>query len=248
MKRLFIEYILPIFIILFCSFGILIKLEQFDNARIEAPSKLEASNEQLTEARQTIDHLREELKESQFDIEALRMHIAELELPDEELNESVVVIQTPGVGRSSKWHGVAQWHLKHEPHCAWLGCKTPDYMLNVHHIIPFKFLTIVGHPWLELYDFNLITLCHNHHCSCGHLGNYKHFNIDIRADAAAGKLNSRGLSVWSGEEEMIKFLKRCLGKGTKNPPEEKPEILIDPQKAKKDLEACQRRPKTLLAA
>jgi hypothetical protein len=57
--------------------------------------------------------------------------------------------------------------------------------LDVHHIRPFHL-----HPDLELEPSNLITLCEadkggvNCHLFIGHLGNFKSFNVDVKADAS----------------------------------------------------------------
>lgn len=69
--------------------------------------------------------------------------------------------------------------------------------LEVHHIRPFHL-----HPDLELDPDNLITLCEaghdgsNCHLLFGHLGNFKSFNVDVRADAAhmGEKIENRPLS------------------------------------------------------
>lgn len=83
--------------------------------------------------------------------------------------------------RSGKWRAVREAHLKKEPFCRWCG-SVKD--LQVHHIVPFH---INGAD--ELIDSNLITLCETmgieDHLQHGHLGNWKNFNPDIRAQAKA---------------------------------------------------------------
>ena len=84
--------------------------------------------------------------------------------------------------RSSHWPTVRKHHLEMHPTCAVCGGKDK---LEVHHQKPYHL-----HPELELDPDNLITLCEskangvNCHLLFGHLGNYKSFNVDVRALAA----------------------------------------------------------------
>lgn len=97
--------------------------------------------------------------------------------------------------RSSKWPTVRKHHLLANPCCAVCGGSEK---LEVHHKRPFHL-----QPELELDPGNLITLCEalkggaNCHLLFGHLGNFKAFNPDVEADAAAwsGKIQARPLSL-----------------------------------------------------
>lgn len=86
-----------------------------------------------------------------------------------------------GQRRSSKWKDIRATHLKEHPECEVCGRKTE---LEVHHIIPFSIA-----PDKELDPENLITLCEskknglNCHLLIGHLGNYRRFNPNVKADA-----------------------------------------------------------------
>ena len=88
-----------------------------------------------------------------------------------------------GMPRSSHWPTVRAAHLKEYPACG--GCGGTK-KVEVHHIKPFHL-----HPERELDPTNLETLCEddgngvNCHLFFGHLGNYKSFNVDVIADAAA---------------------------------------------------------------
>lgn len=85
-----------------------------------------------------------------------------------------------GQRRSSAWMDVRADHLRRNPECEACGRKT---MLEVHHIIPFSIA-----PDKELDPKNLITLCENKkngvncHLLFGHLGDYKRFNPNVKAD------------------------------------------------------------------
>lgn len=84
--------------------------------------------------------------------------------------------------RSGEWPRVRKEHLALHPVCEMCGGSEK---LEVHHIRPFHL-----HPDLELSPDNLITLCEadrdgaNCHLLFGHLGNFKSFNINVKADAA----------------------------------------------------------------
>lgn len=85
--------------------------------------------------------------------------------------------------RSGEWPAVRARHLKLFPTCAVCGGTKK---LNVHHIKPFHL-----HPELELDPKNLITLCEalkggaNCHLLFGHLGNFKSFNVEVKADTTS---------------------------------------------------------------
>ncbi len=85
--------------------------------------------------------------------------------------------------RSPRWPAVREGFLSQHPRCAVCGGIEK---LEVHHIHPFHL-----HPELELDTTNLITLCEswkngiNCHLAIGHLGNFRSFNPDVAADAAA---------------------------------------------------------------
>ena len=83
-------------------------------------------------------------------------------------------------GRSSQWAALEKKHLAEHPTCAACGGKEH---LAVHHIRPFHLF-----PELELDPENLITLCEGSTCNChlffGHLGDFKSWNPNIKADAA----------------------------------------------------------------
>src|SRR5436190_1264812 len=82
--------------------------------------------------------------------------------------------------RSGKWHAVQHAHLAANPGCAVCGKKgTKEKPNQVHHCLPFHL-----YPHLELEPSNLITLCHDHHLTFGHLMDYRAFNPDVRKDAA----------------------------------------------------------------
>lgn len=91
------------------------------------------------------------------------------------------LLKTNGVPRSPHWRAVRASHLKNEGWCR--ACGGTDF-LEVHHIKPFHL-----HPDLELVDSNLITLCENSPTDChlvlGHLGNWKDFNPNVRAQCNA---------------------------------------------------------------
>lgn len=81
-------------------------------------------------------------------------------------------------GRSSKWPALRKDFLKTNPLCA--VCRGSK-KLNVHHIVPFSI-----DKGRELDPNNLITLCEDGfgcHIAIGHLGDYKGWNPDVRADA-----------------------------------------------------------------
>ena len=86
----------------------------------------------------------------------------------------------PEEPRSSAWHALEKKHLAEHPTCAVCGGREH---LNVHHIRPFHL-----YPELELDPDNLITLCEGSTCNChlffGHLGDFKSYNLNIKADAA----------------------------------------------------------------
>jgi hypothetical protein len=96
--------------------------------------------------------------------------------------------------RSGHWPTVRKQHLALHPVCELCGGSED---VDVHHVFPFHL-----HPDLELDLSNLITLCEakkggiNCHLAFGHLGSFKSFNRDVRADVAAwhDKIKNRPLS------------------------------------------------------
>lgn len=96
-----------------------------------------------------------------------------------------------GTARSSKWPAVRKAHLVEHPVCEVCGGSEK---LKVHHVRPFHL-----HPDFELDPRNLLTLCEagrgglNCHLAIGHLGDFKSFNVDARANAAewAVKIKTR---------------------------------------------------------
>ena len=87
--------------------------------------------------------------------------------------------------RSDKWPEVRKAYLSNHGSCAACG---GNVKLEVHHMRTFHL-----HPELELDPTNFITLCEsgdnglNCHLLVGHLGNFKSFNQNVVADAAAWK-------------------------------------------------------------
>src|SRR5271169_2073406 len=79
--------------------------------------------------------------------------------------------------RSSQWPKIEKEFLSKNPDCGVCGSRKN---LNVHHCQPYHL-----HPELELVESNLTTLCRVHHEWWGHLGNWKSFNAEVRADSAA---------------------------------------------------------------
>ena len=85
--------------------------------------------------------------------------------------------------RSDKWPEVRKTYLSNHGSCAACG---GDVKLEVHHMRPFHL-----HPELELDPTNFLTLCEsgnngiNCHLGVGHLGDFKSFNVNVVADAAA---------------------------------------------------------------
>lgn len=88
--------------------------------------------------------------------------------------------KTQGKERSGHWPAVRKAHLKLFPVCQVCSGKKN---LQVHHKRPFHL-----HPELELDPKNLITLC-EHGTDChivfGHAGDFKGYNPNVEADAAA---------------------------------------------------------------
>ena len=92
------------------------------------------------------------------------------------------------IPRSGEWPAVEQAHLNAQPACAACGEGQPGQGLQVHHMLPFHFCVKLGRPELELDDRNLMTLCdqsiNNHHLLLGHLGNFRSYNPNVKADVA----------------------------------------------------------------
>lgn len=83
--------------------------------------------------------------------------------------------------RSPLWPGVRRTHLSSHPTCAACGSRRS---LQVHHKIPYHL-----RPELELEPGNLITLCEqpgtDHHLHVGHKGDWRSYNPNVEAEAAA---------------------------------------------------------------
>jgi 5-methylcytosine-specific restriction protein A len=88
--------------------------------------------------------------------------------------------------RSGHWNSVKKAFLRQHAKCAACGKAGKHVKLNVHHQIPFHYVTVVGRPELELETENLITLCvehdDQHHLLLGHLDNFKSYNPDVLTD------------------------------------------------------------------
>lgn len=83
----------------------------------------------------------------------------------------------PVPGRHPHWAVVARDHVEAHPYC---GCCRVTRDLQVHHVIPFHV-----RPDLELDHLNLLVLCRRCHLFVGHLGDWRSWNVTVRADAAA---------------------------------------------------------------
>jgi 5-methylcytosine-specific restriction enzyme A len=85
--------------------------------------------------------------------------------------------------RDDRWAGVEKRHLKDEPVCQYCGGSEK---LQVHHMQPFHLF-----PARELDPTNLITLCEEPELDChlmhGHLGDFKLYNPNIRAECDGRK-------------------------------------------------------------
>lgn len=79
-------------------------------------------------------------------------------------------------GRSAQWPAVEKAHRQREPLCQVCGTTKN---IEVHHLKPFHFF-----PQLELDEWNLISLCREHHLWWGHLGSWLSWNENCRQDAA----------------------------------------------------------------
>lgn len=76
--------------------------------------------------------------------------------------------------RSPEWRNVRNEFIKKNPRCAACGTKNK---LEVHHIIPYH-----KDPSLELDNYNLMTLCRNHHFTFGHFCDWTSWNINVQSD------------------------------------------------------------------
>jgi len=104
--------------------------------------------------------------------------------------------------RSPRWESTRRAFLAKWPQCAVCGHDAPHVpgALNVHHVVPFEVARRVGRGDLELDERNLITLCEkgeNHHLVVGHLGDWRSWNPEVRADVARSECRGKG----SGEIE-----------------------------------------------
>lgn len=97
-----------------------------------------------------------------------------------------------GVKRSPLWNDAEKRHREQQPDC--VCCATGTNMtapVQVHHIIPFHFVVLLGRPDLELDPRNLMTLCEaerhksapNHHLLIGHFEDWQSFNQTAPTDA-----------------------------------------------------------------
>jgi len=88
-------------------------------------------------------------------------------------------------GRSNGWAKVRVAKIDATPYCEACGREIKflrRWRLQVHHIKPFHIF-----PELELDPDNLMCLCSSPACHLdkGHLGDFKSFNPDARADCEA---------------------------------------------------------------
>lgn len=124
------------------------------------------------------------------------MHTQVIEQPEElPVHVTMTVEMAIAAGRSSRWPRVRREFLSEHPVCACCGGKK---LLNVHHVKPFHI-----NPELELDPSNLITLCEgsnglNCHLWVGHAGDWKAWNILVRADAEqfGNMLHKRSGAAW----------------------------------------------------
>ena len=85
--------------------------------------------------------------------------------------------------RSPKWSKVRYAHLMIKPRCEVCAARSG---LEVHHIKPYHLW-----PELELEPSNLMTLCKRDHLLFGHLGDWKAYNPQAKADAQAFTMRIR---------------------------------------------------------
>ena len=109
--------------------------------------------------------------------------------------------------RSGHWKSVQREFISQHPVCEACGCKP----VNVHHQIPFHYVTAVGRPDLELEVSNLITLCvdhvEQHHLLLGHLDNFKSYNPNVTSDVEKyGKMTRK--QILNDREFRVKMKKR----------------------------------------
>ena len=102
------------------------------------------------------------------------------------------IAEAHGIRRSPKWGSVERAFLKVKPWCEACGpAKKLLRGVQVHHVIPFHFVILLGRPELELDPRNLIGLCEtekglglpNHHLLLGHLDDFQTSNPHVRQDA-----------------------------------------------------------------
>jgi 5-methylcytosine-specific restriction endonuclease McrA len=102
------------------------------------------------------------------------------------LSRPKVETTTGGLPRDPHWARVRDRYLRDHPSCAVCGSTKK---VEVHHVIPVEHARRTGHPELELDETNFISLCRrlliNHHFVVGHNRNWKKWNVNVRADAAA---------------------------------------------------------------
>ncbi len=108
------------------------------------------------------------------------------------IDQGAAVAELHGIRRSPKWPGVEKAFLKAKPWCEACGKeKVLNRGVQVHHVIPFHFVILLGRPELELDPRNLIGLCEteqglpleNHHLLIGHLDDFQTSNPNVRHDA-----------------------------------------------------------------
>jgi hypothetical protein len=87
--------------------------------------------------------------------------------------------------RSGHWPSVRRHFIAQHSVCQACGRGKP-LKLNVHHQIPFHYVTALNRPELEVEVSNLITLCvdhdDQHHLLIGHLDSFKSYNADVLTD------------------------------------------------------------------
>ena len=86
-----------------------------------------------------------------------------------------LIANRPELGglRSGKWGKLSKQFLKENPYC-FCGEKAT----TTHHVIPFSV-----DPTKELLKENLFAACNHCHLRFAHLGSFRSYNKEIRADA-----------------------------------------------------------------
>lgn len=136
------------------------------------------------------------------------------DMPNEERFECVDSLPTYGATPNAdgtfadphddpKWHATRRQTAIKIPHCQVKGCTDPPKGDAIHHGISARYCVMAGHYELAVANGpgqTFYRLCEKHHGPIGHgIGNggaWTKFNVDIDADIAAGRWNSRGKSEW----------------------------------------------------